>query len=166
LGPVIYHLPVLKRFRWPFKLIYFAGFFQCLAAALVLTLFGRRWQRIAIAVFVINWTAVFCFLPIHAWRTRKYHVPLQSPWQESLKDGRYLVVSQGSVRTVSMELVERNYSGSWGLDNLLGYEPLVLRLNATLLVGKPLSEWETNGGNYMGDVDPALRSHLKLWSVK
>ncbi|TAM82089.1 MAG: hypothetical protein EPN47_10050 [Acidobacteria bacterium] len=166
IGPLIYHLPVLNRFRWPFKLIYFAGFFQCLVAALVLTLFSRRWQRIAVAVFLVNWIVVFCLLPGHAWRVRKYQVPLKSPWQEVLKDGRYLVISQGSVRTVSKEFVERDYAEIWGLDNLLGYEPLVPRLNATLLVGRSLTEWEIYGGNYMGTVDPSLLSHLKLWSVR
>ena len=166
LGPLIYHLPVLNRFRWPFKLIYFAGFFQCLAGALVLTLFSRRWQRIAIGVLLINWTVVFCFLPNHAWRTRKYHVPLKSPWTASVKDGRYLVISRSPVTSVSDEYVERNYSDIWGLDNFLGYEPLVPRPNGPVLIGRPMSELARSGGSYDGAVDQPLLEHLKLWSVR
>jgi len=166
LGPLIYHLPVLNRFRWPFKLIYFAGFFQCLAAALVLTLFNRRWQRVAIAVFLLNWIVVFCFLPNHAWRTRKYDVPIRSPWAECVKDGRYLVISRSPVTFVSNEYLERNFSDYWGTDNLLGYEPLVPRVNATVLLGRPMTYLERFAGSYGGVVDQPLLTHLKTWSVK
>ena len=166
LGPLIYHLPVLNRLRWPFKLIYFAGFFQCLAATLVLTLFSRRWQRIAIAVLLVNWILVFCFLPNHAWRTRKYHVPLKSPWTASVKDGRYLVISRNAVTSISDEFLERNFAEYWGLDNLLGYEPLVPRLNGTVLLGRPMTYLGMFSGSYDGAVDQPLLEHLKRWSVR
>lgn len=166
LGPLIYHLPVLNRFRWPFKLIYFAGFFQCVVAALVLTLFSKRWQRIAVVIFILNWIVIFCFLPNHAWDVRNNQLPLRSPWQETLKDGRYLVISRSPVFSFLRERAERNYAVLWGEDNLLGFEPLVPRLNATLLLGRTLGEWEVFGGNYMGSADHSFLAHLKKWSVK
>ena len=122
----------------------------------MLTLFSRRWQRVAIAVFLVNWIAVFCFLPNHAWRTRKYDVPIKSPWLESVKDGRYLVISRSPVTFVSNEYLERNFSDYWGTDNLLGYEPLVPRVNATVLLGRPMTYLERFAGSYNGAVDQSL----------
>jgi len=166
LGPLIYHLPILNRFRWPFKLIYFAGFFQCLVAALVLALFSRRWQRIAIVILVVNSIAVFCFLPNHAWNVREHPVPLRSPWQESLKDGRYMVISRNPVFFPLKQYVERNYSVFWGLDNFLGYEPLLPRLNGTVLLGRRMTYFEKFEGSYDGAVDQTVLEHLRKWSVK
>ena len=166
LGPLIYHLPLLNRFRWPFKLIYFAGFFQCLAAALVLALFSRRWQRIAIACLVVNWIVIYCFLPNRAWNVRNHQLPLKSPWEESLKGSRYLVISRNPAFSDFKEFVDRNYAVLWGQDDLLGLEPLVPRLNAISLLGRPLTEWELFGGNFMGALDPSALQHLKTWSVK
>lgn len=164
LGPFIYRVPVMNRLRWPFKLIYFAGFFQCLVAAQVLTLWSKRWQRIAIAGFIVNWIVIFCFLPNHAWRIRKFHVPPRSPWEKSLKDGRYLVISRGAVYHVSKQFVELDYSELWGLDNLLGYEPLLSRRDARIDFGR--SKPDLYSGSYDGPVDPPLLDHLKKWSVK
>ncbi len=164
LGPLIYHVPVLNRLRWPFKLIYFAGFFQCLLAALVLTLFSRKWQRLAIAGFIVNWIVVFCLLPNHAWRIRNYPVPLESPWRQSLKDGRYFVISRSPLPNVSGQLVEFDFAELWGLDNLLGYEPLMSRYDSQIsLVSK---ESEIYCGSYSRSVDQRLLDHLKKWGVK
>jgi len=166
LGPTIYHLPVLNRLRWPFKLVYFAGFFQCLVATLVLTLLSRRWQRIAIAGLIVNWIAVFCFLPNHAWRIRKYHPPLESPWQTNLADGRYFVISRGAVSHLSRQYVELDFAELWGLDNLLGYEPLLSRTDARAITGKYEAVLDLHPGSYDGPVNQQLLNHLKKWSVK
>jgi len=164
IGPLVYHVPVLNRQRDPFKLIYFAGFFQCLVAALVLTLFSRKWQRLAVAGLVVNWIVVFCLLPNHAWRNRNYPVPLKSPWRQSLKAGRYLVVSRTPILHVSGQLVEFDFAELWGLDNLLGYEPLLSRYDAkTSLGGKTPQLY---AGSYSGAVDQPLLDHLRKWGVK
>jgi hypothetical protein len=164
ISPLMYHLPVMNRLRDPFKLIYFAGFFQCLIAALVLTRFSKRWQRVAIAGSAVNWIVVFCFLPNHAWRVRNYPVPLNSPWQQSLKDGRYFVISRTPILYASGQLVEFDYAQLWGLDNLLGYEPLLSRYDARISLGGKTPQ--LYAGSYGGTVDQPLLDHLKKWSVK
>jgi hypothetical protein len=166
LGPLIYLMPVLNRFRWPFQLVYFSGFFQCLLATLVLAAFSKRWQQVAIAGFIVNWLVVFCLLPNHAWRVREYHPPLESPWQQSMRDGRYFVISHDAVSAVSKQYVELNYAELWGLDNLLGYEPLLSRLNARVAFGSSESEPDIHNGSYDGPVDQPLLDHLKKRSVK
>lgn len=166
LDPIVYHIPVLNRFRLPFKLVYFAGFFQCILAALVLEHWSKRWQRVAIAGFVLNWLLVFCLLPTHAWRIRDYDPPLKSPWQESLEGGRYFVISHGAVSRESKEFVEFNYSMLWGLDNLLGYEPMLSRLGSQAAFGDSMRGRDLHGGSYDGPVDQRLLEHLKTWSVK
>ncbi len=166
LGPLIFHVPVLNRFRWPFKLVFFAGFFQSLFAGLILMFFSRKWQRLAVAGFILNWIVVFCLLPNHAWRIRKHNPPLRSPWNERLKGGRYLVVDAGLPAYVSNQFVVRNYSEIWGWDNLLGYEPLVPHLNASELLGRSLTDMDLISGTYDGSVDQLLLIHLKKWSVK
>jgi hypothetical protein len=164
LGPVIYHVPVLNRFRWPFKLLYFAGFFQCLIAALVLGLHRNRWQRIAIVGLVVNWIIVFCFLPSHAWRVHEYHPPLRSPWQDELANGRYAVIIDGDFFSAPKQFVEFNYSVLWGLDNLAGYEPMLSQLAARVAFGN--APVDLRAGGYRSPVDPALLDHFKRWSVK
>ncbi|HZT69619.1 MAG TPA: hypothetical protein VFC10_07710 [Terriglobia bacterium] len=164
LGPLIFHLPILNRFRWPFKVVFFAGFFQCLVAALVLMLFNVRWQRIVTIGSIVNWIVIFCVLPNHAWRVREYHPPLKSPWQTILADGRYVVITPPPLYFVSREFVGFNYSELWGLDNLLGYDQLVPRSNATLLLGRPLTRLEISTATFNGRVDNWLLDHLKKWS--
>lgn len=165
IGPLLYHVPLLNRFRWPFKLIYFAGFFQCVVAALVLSLLSKRWQRIAIAGFIVNWIIVFCFLPSHAWRVRKYHVPLKSPWQQSLKNGRYFVISRGAMYHLSRQHVEFDFAELWGLDNLIGYEPLVSHRSARVSLGDFIPKADF-WGSYIWPIHQSLLNHLKKWSVK
>ena len=166
LAPLIYKIPMLNRFRWPFKLVYFAGFFQCVMAALVLERWSKRGQRLAIACFLAGWIWVFCFLPDHAWRLREYHPPLHSSWQTVLKNGRYLVISHGPVYYVSKELVELDYSELWGLDNLLGYEPMLSRSAAQLTFGKVYPSPDLHAGSYKGPVDKVLVDRLRRLSVR
>jgi len=168
LGPLIYHVAILNRFRAPFKLVYFAGFFQCLLAALVLEQWSKKWQHLALAAFLVNWLVVFCLLPDHAWHLRKYQVPLKSPWQERLADGRYLVIGPTPTFSHFQQFIESNYALLWGLDNLRGYEPMLSQLGAR--VGFVRHE-EDNGtdlysGTYYGPIDQPLFDHLKQWSVR
>jgi len=164
-GPLIYHLPVFNRFRFPFKLIYFAGFFQCLLAALVFARLNKRTQYVLLGVLILNWAWVFLMLPNHAWRIRKYHPPLQSPWTSLIGDGRYFVISDNPVfvppgTSGSDEYVELNYSLLWGLDNLLGYEPMHSRLGGAIALGN------IHTGVYEGPVAGLSMDHLRRWSVK
>jgi len=166
IGPLIYQIPILNRFRWPFKLVYFAGFFQCVLAAVILQYWRERWQRIALAGFFIGWVWVFCFLPNHAWRIRDFRPPLRSPWREVLKDGRYFVISHSPVATVSTEFVELNFAKLWGLDNLLGYEPILPRANAELVFGQLIPRPDLQSGTYDGPGDQALLDRLKRLCVR
>lgn len=166
LSPLIYHVPIFNRFRWPFKVVYFAGFFQCILAGLVLERWSKRWQRIALAGFLLNWLLVFCVLPDHAWRMREYHPPLQSHWQEKLKDGRYFVISPTPVYSAFHEFAESNYSVLWELDNLLGYEPMLSRLGGQVAFIRSMMAPDLHSGTYYGPADQPLLAHLKQWSVK
>ncbi|MFP5235405.1 MAG: hypothetical protein ACLGSD_05855 [Acidobacteriota bacterium] len=164
LGPLLYHVPLLNRFRFPFKLIYFAGFFQCLLAALVLTRWNQKWQFLAVGGFVLNWLWVFCLLPSHAWRIREYHPPLQSPWHDTLKTGRYIIIDQNPISSPPGDFAHFNYSLLWGFDNLFGYEPMLSRFDAELLF-KP-SYPDLHAGSFSGPMESAYLQHLKQWSVR
>jgi hypothetical protein len=166
LGPVIFHIPVLNRFRWPFKLVFFAGFFQCLLAAFVLSRLDGRWQRVAVAGFVLNWLLVFCVLPDQAWHICKYHPPLSSPWHERIENGRYLLINDLSARTESTELVGFNYAELWGFDNLLGYEPLLSASGARVAFRRTVDHPDLRTGAYEGPADQWLINHIRRWSVR
>jgi hypothetical protein len=168
LGPLLYHVAILNRFRAPFKLVYFAGFFQCLLAALALEHWNKKWQRIALAAFVVNWLVVFCVLPDHAWRLRKYQLPLQSPWQAKLGNGRYLVIGPTPTFAHFQQYIESNYALMWGLDNLRGYEPMLSRIGARVALLRPEEENGTDlhSGTYYGSLDQSLFDHIKQWSVR
>ncbi len=161
IGPLIYYVPVLNRFRWPFKVVYFAGFFECLIAAIVLNQFQRRWQMAALAVGVANWIAVFGFMPNHAWRIRKYPIPIVSPWQSSLRHGRYVMIAKDSFIHNNRQYEAFNFSELWGQDNLLGYEPML---------GFQQSVEEASMHIYDGGIHApvtvSMLRHFQKWSVK
>ena len=164
-GHVVYRLPVLNRFRYPFKLIYFAGFFECLLASLVLAKLTKRAQRLLLLGSILGWMLVFLVLPNHAWRVREYHPPLKSPWPSLLADGRYIVISDNPIfipptSKGSDEYVELNYSLLWDLDNLLGYEPMHSTLGGAIALGN------LHTGVYRGSVLDLPMDHLRRWSVK
>ena len=165
MGDVIYRVPVLNRFRYPFKLVYFAGFFECMLAALVFDALTSRMRRLLLAGVILNWAWIFLLLPSHAWRIREYHPPLKSPWRNLLADGRYFVISDNPVldpegTNGSDEYVELNYSVLWGLDNLLGYEPMHSRLGGSIALG------DIHTGVYSGSASALPMDHLRRWSVK
>lgn len=164
LSHVIYHLPLLNRFTGPFKLVYFAGFFQCVLAALALTRLSRRWHYAAIAAYIVGWIWTFCFLPTHAWRVREYHPPLASPWSGTLKNGRYLIIGNNLVDNAQSQFVAFDYAELWGLDDLLGYEPLISQKSAQRFFDPSVLEF--HAGTYFGPVDTAMLDQLRKWSVR
>ncbi len=161
IGPLIYLIPVLNRFRWPFKLIYFAGFFECLIAALALSQFSRRRQMTVLAVAIANGIAIFGFTPNHAWRIRKYPVPISTPWRASLRHGRYAMIAPTNFFHSNQQYEGFNFSELWGQDNLLGYEPMLSFRQAVT---------EASGHIYNGSIHAPLTAvmlgHFQLWSVK
>lgn len=163
-GHFLYHVPLLNRFRFPFKLVYFAGFFQCLLAALVLACWNQKRQFLVIGGFLLNWLWVFCLLPNHAWRTRDYHPPLHSPWHDTLKTGRYIIIDQAPVSSPPGDFAHFNYSALWGFDNLLGYEPMLSRFNAGIAFGSSVPD--LHAGSFSAPVKSAYLQHLKQWGVR
>ncbi len=164
LGPAIYHLPLLNRFRWPFKLVYFSGFFQCVLAATFLDRCRGRWHALAIVAFALGWLGVYCMLPSHAWRVRDHQPPLATAWKSLLEDGRYVVLSRNLVGDKSEEFVGFNYSEMWGLDNLLGYEPLIATRGAPGGFGDVVLDYHS--GAYSGMLDSKALNRFTIWSVK
>lgn len=161
LGPVLYHVPVLNRFRWPFKLVYFSGFCECLLAALVLTLLRRKWRVIAVLVLIVNWMVVFIVLPNHAWRIRENRVPIHSVWRSPLAKGRYVVISPAGFYHNMGQYESGNYAELWRQDNLFGYEPL-LAFRQALVV----SMGHIYGGVDHGKINRGVMRHFHAWGVK
>lgn len=159
-GPILYHVPVLNRFRFPFKLIYFGLFFESVLAVLAIARWKEFRRRIALAVFMASWIWVFLFLPNHAWRVREYHPPLAPRWQSLLPDGRYVVFSNNPLYSPSDTYAEFNYALLFGLDNLLGYEPMHSHLGAKVALGN------LHTGAFEGTINDSVIQHLKRWSVR
>ncbi len=164
LGPGIYHIPLFNRFRWPFKLVFFSGFFQCMLASVVLNGCRRRWLYGSMAAFICGWIWVFCILPNHAWRVRDHHPPLPAVWTSLLEDGRYVVLSKDLVDDNAEAFVGFNYSEMWGLDNLLGYEPLVAARGAPGGFGKVFLD--EHSGAFSGAFNSEVLARFDTWSVK
>jgi hypothetical protein len=160
LGSLIYLLPIFNRFRFPFKLVFFAGFFECLLAVLVVARWKVRWQSAAVAVFLANWLWVFLVLPNHAWRIQDNKPPFAPAWLSTLRDGRYFTVAGNPLDYSPNKRVELNYSILWGLDNLLGYEPMHSTLGGQIALGN------IHTGVYEQPTSDLPIEHLRRWSVR
>jgi hypothetical protein len=163
IGPWIYHVPIFNRFRWPFKLVFFSGLFQCVMAAVFLDRCRRGTQYAAIAAFSAGWLWVYLLLPNHAWRIHEHTLPLSSAWRSELSAGRYVVIDPHPIDSGGEDLLEFNYAELWGLENLLGYEPLIDAASTTARFGAAADE---HMGAYFGVPDAQAIEKFHQWSVR
>lgn len=150
---VIYSIPILNRFRWPFKLAFFFDFYLIVIAALCLSNFIKQllWRKIAenilfcliIGIQILN----FIFLYTgHPYKDFGEHHADKLPLEEKLKDkltgGRIISLGfdiwnhtpQNNTDYLTAPTMGFSYATLWGLDYFAGYEVLITQesLDASL----------------------------------
>jgi hypothetical protein len=140
---VLYHVPIYNRFRWPFKLVLFANYFEVALAALaldrVLVLTGVRWGRIAgglcLAVSLANALYLYAGYEPKPFRRHAEPVPLEDPLRDRLRDGKIFTLGYSIGYPRPLYAMGFDYATLWGLYHFAGYEPMVPWANYSLTLG-------------------------------
>ena len=151
---LLYLIPMINRFRWPFKMAVFLDFYLILLAAVVLAELVERipWKRKArellvlglIGVQLVNFLFLYIVMPYRDFG--EHHgdsVPLEEPLREELAGGRIVSVgfriwepSVGNSRSYkTVPTLGFNYATLWSLEQLGGYEPFISRDHVRAALG-------------------------------
>jgi hypothetical protein len=145
---VIYLIPILNRFRWSFKLVFFLDFYLIVIAAFTLAVIMNNLPKkkfaktvlltIIITVQIVNFSYLYAATPIKSF-TVNYddQLPLEEPLGDKLTPGRILSVgyeipvNPENYNNVSLPASSfgYNYATLWNLDHFAGYEPMITKAN-------------------------------------
>lgn len=169
---IIYHIPILNRFRWSFKLNLFTNFFL-----ISLSTFGFKFLSDKIKLFriknLILWTIIslqlisfaylYLFRPPVNFLTHLDSLPLNEEWISNFKNDRIITVGNIQDRFVttrtlhSAETLGYNYATLFNLYHFAGYDPMVPRLN----------NYVCYGINHAASFDQDIPlENLRTWGVK
>lgn len=149
-----YIIPVLNRFRWPFKIALYLDFYLIVIATLFLSHFiaqtVTKKTMGKIAIFMLVTIQLFNFLLLYTATPYKdfgeHHadkLPLEEKFQDKLSEGRIISVGFDDIWSgtplnnadyLTAPALGFNYATLWGLNHFTGYEQLVpaANLNASL----------------------------------
>ena len=142
IGPInrlVYEIPYLNQFRWPYKLliqfyfftVLFAGFsWDHLAELASKRVRVPRWVRSAIVVGLIavqflQFMLLYPFAPIRAVRIHRGEVPWEEPLLNELQDGRIISLGFDYTEEYTAHTLAYDYATLWGLENYSGYDAMV-----------------------------------------
>jgi hypothetical protein len=150
---VVYGIPMLNRFRWPFKLIFYFDFYLIIIAALLLSHIIMRvtWKEttkrilfyIILGLQIFNFVFLYTEMPYKAFGERHAdNLPLVEKFQSELINGRIISLgfdtwtpTPGSNHEyLTAPTLGFNYATLWGLDYFAGYNILLPldKMKATL----------------------------------
>ena len=143
---IVFLIPVLNRFRFPFKLIQYFLLFLIVFASIALDWYlskkknNRVLPVLLIAVQVINLTGLYLLIPVRNFVVyTNSKVPYEEPWLEELSAHRYVTVMDymdfydsahqdefGNPNPVrvprdTVAMLTNNYATYFGLDDISGY---------------------------------------------
>jgi hypothetical protein len=145
LNPLLVHLPIVNRFRWPFKLMLMVSFFLVVVGALGLDAThlasrGRRWLAPGLALFQA--AALGALLRLDGPRGFMEHLdplPLDARLASGLSEGRVLSVGYSAWERIggmhTAPSLGFNYATYFRVFQFAGYEPLRLAINAEATFG-------------------------------
>ena len=142
IGPInrlVYEIPYLNQFRWPYKLliqfyfftVLFIGFsWDNLAELARMRVQVPRWVRRAvvvglIAVQFLQFLSLYPFAPIRAVRVQRGEVPWEEPLLDALQDGRIISLGFDYTEEYTTHTLAFAYASLWGLENYSGYDAMV-----------------------------------------
>jgi hypothetical protein len=172
LAPVLFHVPVLNRFRWPFKLYLLFAFAMVVASAVGASLLARTWAAakgrrrllgVAVALHALNLVWVVQGSDHEGLFTHTDPLPLRESARFDWRDGRLATFGFDSApgeRGPTAAGLGFNYATLWGMWHFGGYEPLasVTSRLATLQLNLEAS--------FLGPPRPELVEYLRAWAVR
>ena len=143
-SPLLYHLPVFNRLRWPFKMQLFTAFFLAGFAGWSLDLLLARTRPRALhlslaALFLLSlasFAALYAGTPVRPSIASAGPLPAPEPLANLLMEGRTVTVGY-------REFLDLDAPGAlgfdqptiWGIQAFGGYDPLVTKLNEEVALG-------------------------------
>ena len=165
---ILYFVPILNRFRWPFKLYPFAAFFLILVATVV---FDRRlsaskswarWVWVLLAFHAINLVGVNHLPSPAGFLTHLEPVPIEESRAEQFSQQRIASVGYPAGKGYvgyTAESLGFSYATLFGLYHLGGYDPLLPAANREATLGL----------NYTASLSPDPQAlpldYLRFWGV-
>ena len=138
LSGLINFIPILNRFRWPFKLLAFSNFYLILISSfgfylLMKYLKSKVKKTIPLSIgfvvilicllnFYLLYTSVYISFDID---THKDLIPLNESFSEQLCEGRIFSLGESMPNPYSVSTLGFNYATLLNLNHFAGYEPLV-----------------------------------------
>lgn len=170
LAPIMYHVPILNRFRWPFKLQLFTSLFLVSMAAIGLSWLLRsiRSPRIASLVFGLAMALtvgeslfLYTAIPARTFRTMQEKPPLQEPLKDRLREGRVLSVGYRFEDQDDADSTGFAYASLWGLNQLSGYDPLIPAANR-----KVAALTDNFTASFSAPPEELSPERMRRWAVK
>lgn len=160
---LIYRLPILNRFREPFRINYIVIFYLIIISSFGFDLIffksteGKVTKQIfksdpkilivfcLIAINVLNFLLLYTLSPHRNFGMVADRIPLEEPLKDKINSGRIVTVGFNmfvpnqemyppKVFNSSLSLAQ-NYPTLWGLYHFSGYEPLMLKSNSEAVLG-------------------------------
>jgi hypothetical protein len=167
-SPVLYHVPVFNRLRWPFKLQLFTAFFLAGFAGwaldrIMVTIRLKRPVLCLSLLFVltlVSFAALYAGSPVRASTPSAGPPPALEPLADSLKEGRTVTVGYRDYSDRDgPEMLGFDYPTMRGIQAFGGYDPFFTKLNSEVALGlNHMSSMEC------GDAIAHLE-YLRSWAV-
>ena len=151
---IIYIIPILNRFRWPFKLAFYLDFYLIVIATLILSYIIKRLSEKKvtknIVLFVIITIQIFNFGFLYTVNPYKdfgeHHgddLPIEEKLKNKLTGGRIISAGfdtwtptpENNHAYLTAPTLGFNYATLWGLDYFAGYEPFIPVANSEACLG-------------------------------
>lgn len=151
---VIYCIPILNRFRWPFKLAFYFDFYLIIIAMLLLSHFIEQlpWKKMTknllfcliIGIQIFNFILLYTSTPYKDFG--EHHgdkLPLEEKLKDKLIGGRIISIGfdtwsptpQNNHSYLTAPTLGFNYATLWGLDYFAGYEVMLSQANLNASLG-------------------------------
>lgn len=178
---IIYLIPILNRFRWPFKLEFYVNFYLVIIASIgfnsylnqINKSYKKRIQNIIfmtlILVHIIDFSYLYVFCPQRGFDIFQNKGLLNEPLSDKITKGRIVSFKDyySSSSMSAPDYIGANFASMWELYHIGGYEPLIseengrkslyLDENSIMYLYKAL--WTSNQIN-------ELINHFREWGVK
>lgn len=139
---IIYIIPILNRFRWPFKIALYFDFYliaiSTIAFCECINVYKKGYYKVIIflVIFIhtLNLTSLYVYSPIN-FGAHTDKMPLEEKLTDKLEEGRIISVgfdiwkSNSESSFITAPSIAFNYATLWGLNYFAGYEPLVSKTN-------------------------------------
>ncbi|HEX3043585.1 MAG TPA: hypothetical protein VHY08_02425, partial [Bacillota bacterium] len=169
---IIQYIPILNRFRWPFKLQLFLSFYLIAASACGFYLFFKklRPKKLTESILVVSLILIQLFTfyqlyinsPLKSRRSYADPVPMAEPLKNQLKDGRIISVGFYFYDPYAIHAIGYNYATLWGLYQFGGYDPFKPLANMEASLGLDFAAYYPENLNEQ----PERVEYLRSWGVK